>query len=49
MVDKLMVCDDCEKMFKLKYDTTEGKEITCASCGGTNVISIYKKMNLEQK
>lgn len=49
MAEKLMVCDDCDKLFKTEYDTTEGKEITCPSCEGTNVLSIYKKSNLEGK
>jgi len=47
MAEKVMVCDDCGKMFKVEYDTSEGKEITCPGCEGTNVLSIYKKTNLE--
>lgn len=46
MVEKVMVCNDCDKMFKVECYTSEGKEITCPGCEGTNVISIYKKMNL---
>ena len=49
MAEKLMVCDDCGKLFKIDYDTTEGKEIKCISCEGTNVLSIYKKKNLEER
>jgi DNA-directed RNA polymerase subunit RPC12/RpoP len=49
MAEKLMVCDDCGKMFKTEYDTTEGKEIKCPACEGTNVLSIYKRYNLEER
>ncbi len=49
MAEKLMVCDDCSKLFKTEYDMTEGKEITCPACEGTNVLSIYKKHNLEER
>jgi DNA-directed RNA polymerase subunit RPC12/RpoP len=49
MAEKLLVCDDCGKLFKIEYDVTEGKEIKCPSCEGTNVLSIYKKINLEER
>ncbi len=49
MAEKVMICDDCGKVFKIEYDTSEGKDITCVSCEGTNVVSIYKKMNLEER
>lgn len=49
MAEKLMVCGDCNKMFKIEYDVTEGKEIMCPGCGGADVLSIYKKINLEER
>lgn len=47
MAEKVMTCDDCNKMFKTEYDTSEGKEIKCPGCEGTNVVSVYRKANLE--
>lgn len=49
MAEKVMVCDDCGKMFRISYDLSEGRELTCPSCEGSNVISIYKKMNIRER
>lgn len=49
MVEKVMVCEDCGKMFRISYDLSEGKELKCPSCEGGNVTSVYKKINIMEK
>jgi DNA-directed RNA polymerase subunit RPC12/RpoP len=47
MAEKVMVCDECGKMFRISYDIEE--ELRCPSCDGKNIISIYKKMNIMER
>lgn len=41
-----MVCEDCGKVFRIKYDLTEQPEIKCPSCGSVHVQSIYRQENI---
>jgi|GEM_PF-1812129 DNA-directed RNA polymerase subunit RPC12/RpoP len=49
MAEKIMVCDDCGKMFRISYEAAEGEEIKCPSCDSSNIVSIYKKMNIKRE
>ncbi len=49
MTDRLMVCDECGKIFRVDYAEVGEKEIKCPACEGTNVDSIYKKTNRSER
>ncbi len=46
MADKIMVCEDCGKVFRVPYDLTTTPEIKCPSCGNAHVQSIYRQENV---
>ncbi len=45
MAEKVMLCEDCGKMFRVEYDLTKIDELICPSCDGINIASIYKQQN----
>ena len=45
MAEKVMLCEDCGKMFRVEYDLTKIDELICPSCDGINIVSIYKQQN----
>ncbi|MEE8167267.1 MAG: hypothetical protein V3T58_00140 [Candidatus Hydrothermarchaeales archaeon] len=45
MVEKVMVCEECGKMFRISYDLTEDKELKCPSCDSINTTSVYRQEN----
>lgn len=47
MVEKIMVCDDCGKMFRVEYDLTEDEELECPSCDSSNTNSVYRQENVK--
>jgi len=49
MADKIMVCEECDKVFKIRYDLTEEDEIRCPSCDSIHVQSIYRQENVKTR
>lgn len=47
MVEKIMLCVECGKLFRVKYVAAE--ELKCPSCGSSSVDSVYKHYNVMQK
>ena len=39
MAKKIMVCDECKKMFRVDYDQEKG--IKCPACEGEKISSLY--------
>ncbi|MFQ6105523.1 MAG: hypothetical protein ACE5NL_00425 [Candidatus Hydrothermarchaeaceae archaeon] len=47
MAEKIMVCGDCGKIFRVKFLSTE--KIICPSCDSPSVDGIYSQYNLEER
>lgn len=47
MVEKIMVCEECSKMFRIKYDPS--LEVKCPSCDSNKIVSIYKQYNIRER
>ncbi|MDI6654280.1 MAG: hypothetical protein ABH874_02300 [Methanobacteriota archaeon] len=47
MVEKIMVCEECGKMFRIKYDLLS--EAKCPSCDGNKIMSIYRQYNIRER
>lgn len=47
MAEKIMLCVDCGKLFRIKYLAAE--ELKCPSCGSSNVDSVYRHYNAMQE
>lgn len=45
MTDKIMVCEECSKVFRTRYDLTEESDIKCPSCDSIHVQGIYRQEN----
>ncbi len=46
MAEKIVVCDECGKLFRVNYDALGDKELKCPSCNSSNVMSIYRHETL---
>lgn len=47
MTDKIMVCEECGKLFRTHYDLTVETRIKCPSCDSKRVQSIYRQENIK--
>lgn len=48
MAERLMVCEDCGKIFRVKYDS--GKDsVECPSCDSANVVGVYRQHNVKER
>ncbi len=46
MVEKIMLCVECGKLFRAKYKAQE--KLECPSCGSSGVDSVYRHYNAMQ-
>lgn len=47
MIEKILLCVDCGKLFRAKYLPGEGTK--CPGCGSGRVDSVYRHYNLIEK